>query len=697
MPKNLINFLQTQQENFILWLIFIFCLGSSLAITFFANFTLEKTIFLAFLALFSLFLYKKHQNSYFCLIFIIFFGFFSGFLSSYLNQKTRLHQNQITGKIFAEITGQVADVNKNNILIQNPTFKRAKFAKKPKKPRKITKNYRQNYFANIKNRQEIDLEFIIQSKNYQNIDKNLKKIKKIRIFARKNRKTLKIGDVITLKAMIEPIKKPNYPGDFDFQRYNRAKNIAGQGYALSEIEIIAHKPHSSTQIFWKNLRKKIQNKIDHPIIKALLTGDRKSIDSAQMQDIRDSGLAHLIAISGLHLGLAAAIFFLTSRHLLLQSQYLTTHYNIKKIAAFLAIFSSYCYLKIAGEPISAQRAFIMVIFVMIAIIFDRKTDLLRSICFAALFIILINPYNIYLPGFQLSFAALFTIAATHQICAKINNKFIRYPLELIIISIAIQITTAPLLIYHFGNVTIYGFIANLVAIPLVSFITMPLGFLGLFLMPFGLEKTAFAPMSTSIGIITNTANFVANLKGSHLNIPKINTIPLIISTISAISFILIKSRNCKIILAISFLIPLFTIKEQPKPDLIIDGNSKIFAIFDQKSLIFTKKVRKSKKIQNWMQKMQVKSYKIQKNLCQKEYCQIKNTLILLKRTKISTICQKNQQIIINLTKKYQIPPCAKAKIIIDNHDFLEKGTHLIYFKKNHITVKTITDQINYEY
>lgn len=750
--------LANESQNNVIFGILSFIFGVYFSIVFYENlnnFKIAISVILLFISLF-LFLINKKENLYKFLIFGLFASFFCGFSFSYFHQKIFNNYEKITGKIFVDIEGEVSEIkefynkqnhqNGLNLIVKNPILTKSNYAqsqaKKPKKiqkEKKLSKKYIQENFENVSEFIDIDDEFLIKKQNYQNVEWKQengkyfyeKPPKKVRVFLtknyEKNKENLKIGDKIYFKAILMPIKNNQIFNNFDFAFYNFSMQIGASGYAISDLEIISkNEKISNFNIFFKNLRKKVQDSINlnalpnqAGVINALLTGDRKKIDEKNMQNIRNSGLAHLIAISGLHLTLSATIFFFIARFLLAQNYYLTLNFDIKKIAAISAILGSFIYLQIAGAPISAVRAFIMVFLAMIAIFFDRKNDLLRTIFFAALLLILINPYNMFMVSFQLSFAAVLGIVAFHDIWTnfydkyfKKNNreiskihKFFKYFLEMILISLMAQIATLPFLSFHFSEFAIYGTLSNLIAIPLTSLIIMPLGFLSLFLMPFMAEKFTLILMSHFVSIILKTAEFVANIKNANLSSLYFSKSALTIAIFGGLIFLIFKNKYFKILGIIIFFSSFLLLKNKEKPNIIIDNNASFFALYDQENgLIFSKKVRESKKIKELLkafnqekinsfadfslQKLENKGINCFIEFCEinlekyfnQENLKIKNIIILQKRTKIEDICNKNYDLLINLTKKYQIPKCFKAKKI-DNSDILEKGAHLIFLNK----------------
>jgi len=737
---NLKEILAKESERLILWIPVLIGLAAYLSISYFSTIGFYKIIFCVIIFSCALCGYLYNRNSYRSFIFSACAIFLFGFLSSFFYQKFVNNYTKITGKIFVDVKASVSDINKFtnkmngregfNLLLSKPVFYKSEFKgnKKNHRQKNIDEEYILKNFMNVGGYQEIDREFLDKSKNYQEvnwIEKDGRKLyykppRKISVVMHNVPQNLKIGDEIYFRASITPPKKREFVGDFDFALDALAKRVGGYGMASGEIIILQKTEASSFADFVTNLRKKIQAKIltalpseQGNVAAALLMGNQNLIGKPAMTDIRNSGLAHLISISGLHLSLAAGIFFFTMRFLLSRSEYLTLRFDIKKIAAASAIVSSYFYLEISGAPVPAVRSFIAVLLVMLAIIFDRKIDPLRSICFAALVLILFNPYNIFSISFQLSFAAMLSLIAFHEIWIKsgfkrpqpsFRQKLFLYFIEMILISSFVQLAATPFLIYYFGDVALYGALSNMVAIPLTSFTTMPLGFASFFLMPFGLEKLVLIPMGFTITWVLDIAHFVSNLTNSHFYLPQMPKFGLVLAIFGGLIFCL-SSAKLKPFGALIFLCSFLSLIFIKSPDLLIDGDGKFFALYDKKNgLVFSKELRHSKKRDLWMKKMNEAEFKSFQRfsdeslyeagiICNEENCELrrknKTIFVILTRGEINKICEKNFDVIINLTRKYKLPNCAyKNNILVENFDLLKKGVHFFYFDDGAIKIKT---------
>ncbi len=597
-------------------------------------------------------------------------------------------ENYDTELLSSSLRGGNADVAIQNTKVKKPKKKHTRKPKIPKR-KKLTKTIIKNYL-NVPGYQEIDREFLTidyksQNKNWLG-NRYINPPKKVILSVNTKMNNIKIGDVIQTRVVLEPFSKPYIQGGYDKSFDNYFKGIGGTGFAASDLKILKARNENSFLQDIKILRQKIAKKIldqtDHnegTIAAALLVGGQNLIPPDIMQILRLSGLAHLISISGLHFTLAAGIFFFSIRFLLSLNQYLVLNYDIKKIAAAIAIFAGFFYLLLADTPIPAIRAFIIISLIFTAILLDLKPDTFRSTAFAALAILIWSPNAIFSVSFQLSFAAILSLIVLADLTKKyqigssqrpIYFKFLFYVLGIILSSIAATIATTPFSIYHFNNFISFGVLANLLAIPLASFITMPFGFLSLILMPFGIEKFALIPMQISIGWIIDIAGYVAEIPNSYLTVKSISPLSFGLIIFGGL-WLMLWQKNWRLLGIIPIIFGIYLGYKTPIPKILIDEERKLFAFYYNKKLIFAKPT-KSKQASVWAKRLGLDEFYNLEDLseeekkdlqmnCGENFCELKleekNILILKGRNKISEICLNQHDFIINLNKKYKAINC----------------------------------------
>ncbi|HYD17439.1 MAG TPA: ComEC/Rec2 family competence protein [Patescibacteria group bacterium] len=333
------------------------------------------------------------------------------------------------------------------------------------------------------------------------------------------------GDIIAVRGVLMPLSPPVLPGAFDFQRHAFFKRLGATGYALGDAEIIEQ---GESGFLFENMRRYIREHIEADVkdkehaalITAFMVGDDDGIPEKTWEVTRLSGIAHLIAISGSHFLLIGGFAFFLVRALLAAIPYIALRWPIKKIAAAAAIAVAVFYMLLIGAPVPAQRAVLSVCVIMGAIILDRDPFTLRIVAFSALVILLFEPESLAGASFQLSFAAVAGLVAVYEssrdwwsaqlVDAPWYRRYALYLLGCFISTLVAGLATAPFSLYHFSSMSLTGgMIANIIAVPISSFITFPAGLIACVLMPLGLEQWPLWVTEQSLGLIMNVAETVA--------------------------------------------------------------------------------------------------------------------------------------------------------------------------------------------
>ncbi|MBV9375848.1 MAG: ComEC/Rec2 family competence protein [Alphaproteobacteria bacterium] len=320
------------------------------------------------------------------------------------------------------------------------------------------------------------------------------------------------GDRVSLKAVLHPVPAQILPGGRDFQRELYFAGIAAVGYAFGA----AHRsggPDDSRG--WREELRKLRTEMTRRIAavlpgsaggvaSALITGKRGTISEETKQSFRDSGLSHLLAIAGLHLGLVGAFVFFAVRGGLALIPSIALRYPIKKIAAGLTLVVLACYLLISGAAIPTQRAFVMNGIVFAAILIDRLRISMRICAIAAAVVLVVDPSVLVGVSFQMSFGAVVALIAVYETYGSrlrqylhsrtISGKGLGYCVGITVTTVVATAGTCPYAIYHFHQFALYSPLANVIAVPLSAMWTLPWGVVTCLLMPIGLERLALIPM-----------------------------------------------------------------------------------------------------------------------------------------------------------------------------------------------------------
>ncbi len=280
------------------------------------------------------------------------------------------------------------------------------------------------------------------------------------------------GDIVEVTGKYRKPPGRRNPGEFDYRKYLNCNGITGFVYVNNPADV---KTISQGKNFFSRLinqwRKEIGYRIDliHDrqtagFLKGLLLGDRSQIDSSMMRDFMETGLVHIIAISGLHIVVIAYILFL-----LLQRFPLPLRYGLTSLSLLLFMF-------LTGAPPPVVRAVIMALIGISAVILNRSKDILNIVALTAMVSLIISPGDLFTPGFQLSYGAVLGLVL---IFPEFRSKFIgskklplliKWTAELVLATISAQLMILPITHYYFGIFSLLSIPANVIAVPLSNFL-----------------------------------------------------------------------------------------------------------------------------------------------------------------------------------------------------------------------------------
>lgn len=282
------------------------------------------------------------------------------------------------------------------------------------------------------------------------------------------------GDVLTVLVKLRQFSNYRDPGSQDFIALQRAKKLSGQGYIKSIISVETSLPSFiclMRQSFKQEVLKLFSEPFNRALMASLLLGDRSELTAKDYELFQLTGTSHLIAISGLHVGLIAAVSFYLSSFLWRRFPTLCQWVAAHRVGALMGIITALFYAELSGFSTSTQRAFIMSFVFLSAKLLNKRTSVWHSFILAMALVLLANPFSVFLPGFYLSFLAVLVL-----ICFG-ERGFI----GVIKTQLSIWLLMMPIGFYFFHYYSLLSIPANLIAIPLVSFIILPLGFLAVFI------------------------------------------------------------------------------------------------------------------------------------------------------------------------------------------------------------------------
>ncbi len=344
------------------------------------------------------------------------------------------------------------------------------------------------------------------------------------------------GDLIEMRGVLSPPPGPAAPRGFDFARQAWFERLGGVGYSYGAPTVLERErsPGLGAQI--ERARTRIAARVvDRAsgeaggVLAAMTTGKRGWVSEKAENALRDAGLAHLLAISGLHIGLVAGLVFAGARFALAGVQDLAVRLPVKKLAALAGIIATLAYLALSGGAWSARRAAVMAIVAFVAILFERRAISLRNVALAALIILITTPEAVVHAGFHMSFAATTALVAFyewHRDRSRARPDGWRgrvggYVAALTMTSLVAGFATGPFAVFHFNRAAVYGLAGNLLAMPIIGLITAPVTLIGLLLAPIGLDGPFLAFAGASMGWVLAIADGVASTPGavSHFATP----------------------------------------------------------------------------------------------------------------------------------------------------------------------------------
>ncbi len=423
---------------------------------------------------------------------------------------------------------------------------------------------------------------------------------KARLKLRGKQPAVSPGQWLRVRAILTPPSPPAQPGGFDFQRHSYFRQLGAYGFSIGTAEIIGDGKQGMDflTLGLARVRQAVTARVlaglDGPagaVAAALMTGERSSIPSALMDSMRDSGLAHLLAISGLHIGLMAAILFVGLRALMALSEPLALHFPIKKWAAAAAIAGAFAYALIAGATVPTQRAFLMVGLVLLAVLVDRKGLSVRLVAWAAMVILVLRPESLLGPSFQMSFAAVIALIAAYEWISErrrwaghVESRLPSWARKLGIYLAGVALTTViagaattPFAVYHFNRFADYGLAANLMAVPVTALWVMPWAVAAFVLMPFGLETLALAPMGWGINVVIAVAETVSSWPGAVTLLPSMPTLALAAIVLGGLWMCLWR-RRWRLLGLAGMAAGLAAIAVTQPPDILVDGRGRLLAV-----------------------------------------------------------------------------------------------------------------------
>ncbi|MDR0571219.1 MAG: ComEC family competence protein [Rickettsiales bacterium] len=429
--------------------------------------------------------------------------------------------------------------------------------------------------------------------------------KKILVRLKNFNTKLYLSDVIARGYMLPPMSK-KFLSDFDYKKYLYYKGIGGIVYSGEIIENDTNQKLSLIQkinIFRHKLAQDIigiRKSRSGTVIAALITGQKNLVDRDVKHSMNYSGLSHLLSISGIHMmGLLTSVFFVV-KWILASFETIALKYNVTVIAIVTSMSFNFIYLVLSGVSISALRAYLMCLFLLVSMLIGRYNDAKRIAFFVLFLLTTINPAIVFDIGFQLSFLSVISIISMikyHNSYTKVfirnlfrnknTAKIVNYILLNFSISLVAEIANTPVTIYNFNNYTFYNVITNTIAGPLVSLIILPFSTISAILYFINLEKPLIILASYAMDLVLFISDYTLSIKNSIIFLPSPNNLAMFLMIFSVIFFSIFKT-NIKYYGLLFYFFGVLTFLFQREPDVFIDtiGKSAYFINKDKELFIY---------------------------------------------------------------------------------------------------------------
>jgi len=365
------------------------------------------------------------------------------------------------------------------------------------------------------------------------------------LFVREDKKIFLLNDRIIFAARLR--RPQNFSGsrEFNYVRWLAFQDIyvVGHLYKARDLVRIGTKktllPLRKIDLFRNNIRETIDRSTPPPfnfLLRALILGEKKNIPEPIRENFNRSGTAHILAISGLHIGIVAVFSCFLLKKFFSLSEFLLLMGNVPKLAASFSLLPIFFYVLVARAGVSVQRAFIMVAAYILSFLLNRGRDAYNALALAAFLILAIQPPSLFGPSFQLSFVSVLGIlffsprilsllpkkeGPFQNIANKSGRGIKDKVILLVVVSFSATLATAPLVAYYFNRVSFSGLLANIVVVPLTGFFIVPLGLLGAILTPLSSSVAGFFfnLAAALLNIVIMVTSFFANLPGTSFLVP----------------------------------------------------------------------------------------------------------------------------------------------------------------------------------
>ena len=397
------------------------------------------------------------------------------------------------------------------------------------------------------------------------------------------------GAMLRMRARLAPPPPMALPGTHDFARDAWFAGIGAVGRSLGEVEVLQGAQPSGLDALRDQLGRHVRTRLpgsSGTIANALITGDQNAVSEEDADAMRRSGLAHLLSVSGLHIAAVIGAAMFLSLKLLALSERLALRFNLVIVAAGAGAFAGIAYTLLTGAQVPTVRSCVAALLVLLGVALGRDAISLRLVAVGSIIVLLFRSEALAGPSFQFSFAAVTAIIALHS--SGFGRLFMRRDegviagasrmlLATIATGLAVELALMPFALYHFHKAGLYGVAANLVAIPLTTFVIMPLEAGALILDLAGAGAPLWWLAGLAIDGLLWIAHAVANASGAVATLAAMPTWAFVFMVAGALWLCLWTSRP-RLFGLVPFAVGAAAAAWSPTPDLLVTGDGRHLAV-----------------------------------------------------------------------------------------------------------------------
>ncbi len=532
------------------------------------------------------------------------------------------------------------------------------------------------------------------------------------------------GDRMQLKARLLPPGGSVRPGGYDFARTAFFSGIGAVGYALSRPVVVA--PVEGTGFLQgvervrsaiaQRIRRVLDSSAESAFAVALLVGKRDYLAAADKDALRNAGLAHVLAISGMHMGLVTSLFFFGVRLILSFSQSVALKGHIHVYASVAALIAATVYLGLSGASVATQRAYLMAAVILCAGLLGRRAFSLRGLALACLVLLSLRPEEVLAPGFQMSFIAVLALLSAYTFgkhwllssgnarrkrntswFRRVSRIILTWLLACALTSMIAGAATGPVAAMHFEQVAPYGVLGNILVMPLVTFVVMPFGLLSLLAIPFGADAFFLQVMEAGLALMLEAAYWVSSLSQGMTSLG-VASAPGYLLVIFAIVVLCVLPSRLKWLSLPAFAMSVLMFAGGRAPDLMIADAGKHIAYYGADGAFRLTSSRMSFAADSLLRAGgfsagTFKQHKVRAadRSCDDHGCvieifrqrpskgvRISSEPVLLAHSRAADVLAADCHLAAIVITRFQAPPSCRAELVVDQRIFGERGSAYIW-------------------